>query len=125
MDASVASLFDPPGTSVLLADANWMQGTLLGTLATVIAIIAVATIGIGMFAGRVDLRRGLTIVIGCFILFGAPAIAVGLLALADRAPVVEVQAPQSQTPLAIAPSALPQPPPNQAFDPYAGAAVPR
>ena len=126
MDAPVASLLDPPARSVVLANVAWIEGTLLGTLATIIAIVAVAGLGFAMFSGRVDLRRGLTAVAGCFMLFGAPAIAAGLLALVDRGDSAESLMPVAlPTPLAIAPLARPQAPTNQPFDPYAGAAVPR
>jgi type IV secretory pathway VirB2 component (pilin) len=125
MDAPVVSLFDPPASSVLLAAATWMEGTMLGTLATVIAIMAIAAIGVAMFEGRIELRRGMTVVAGCFVLFGARAIATGLLSLADLEPAAEVFAPEPPMPLVVGPSILPQAPANPAFDPYAGAAAPR
>jgi type IV secretory pathway VirB2 component (pilin) len=125
MDAPVASLLDPPASSVLLAATTWMEGTMLGTLATIIAIIAIAAIGVAMFEGRVGLRRGMTVVAGCFILFGAPAIATGLLSLADRQPAGEAFVPETPMPLAIGPPVLLRAPANPAFDPYAGAAMPR
>ncbi len=37
--------------------------------------IALAGIGFVMLAGRVDLRRGATVILGCFILFAAPSMA--------------------------------------------------
>ena len=57
---------------------GWLQGTLLGTVATVAAVIAVAAVGFMMLTGRLDWRRGLTVVVGCFIIFGAGAIVAGL-----------------------------------------------
>jgi type IV secretory pathway VirB2 component (pilin) len=42
----------------------WLQGTLLGTVATTIAVIAVASMGFLMLAGRIDWRRGVTVVVG-------------------------------------------------------------
>lgn len=125
METPVASLLDPPASSVLLADVAWIQGTLLGTLATVLAVIAVAAIGFAMFTGRIDLRKGLTVVVGCFILFGAPAIAAGLLELTDREAAVDTRASGPPVPLAVVPPPLPTAPKNQLFDPYAGAAVPQ
>ncbi len=55
-----------------------MQGTLLGNLATTAAVIAVAVVGFLMLTGRIEWRRGLTVVVGCFIIFGAAAIVAGI-----------------------------------------------
>ncbi|WP_336297157.1 hypothetical protein [Sphingomonas sp. 7/4-4] len=41
-----SSLTDPPGSSVLVASVDWLEGTLLGTIATTIAVISVASIGL-------------------------------------------------------------------------------
>lgn len=57
---------------------TWLQGTLLGTVATVAAVIAVAAVGFMMLTGRLDWRRGLTVVVGCFIIFGAGALVAGI-----------------------------------------------
>ena len=59
---------------------------MLGTAATAIAVICVAGLGFAFLAGRVPMRRAITVLIGCFILFGAPTIAAGLSALAMREP---------------------------------------
>ena len=72
------SLADPSGSSALVAAVRWLEGTLLGTIATTIAVIAVSWVGLMMLSGRVDLRRGLTVILGCFILFGASSIVAGL-----------------------------------------------
>lgn len=69
---------DPEGSGVLVAAFNWMQGTLLGTVATVIAVIAVAAVGFGMLTGRVNWRHGAVVILGCFILFGATSIVAGI-----------------------------------------------
>jgi type IV secretory pathway VirB2 component (pilin) len=73
---------DPQGSSPLIAAMQWLEGTLLGNLATTAAVIAVAAVGFLMLTGRVEWRRGLTVVIGCFIIFGATAIVSGIRALA-------------------------------------------
>ncbi len=57
---------------------TWLQGTLLGTVATVAAVIAVAGVGFMMLTGRMEWRRGLTVVVGCFIIFGAGALVAGI-----------------------------------------------
>ncbi|HZZ34021.1 MAG TPA: TrbC/VirB2 family protein [Phenylobacterium sp.] len=73
---------DPAGSSPLIAALDWVQGTLLGNLATTAAVIAVAGVGFLMLTGRLDWRRGLTVVIGCFIIFGAVSIVAGIRSLA-------------------------------------------
>ena len=55
-----------------------LQGTLLGTVATVIAVMAVASIGFMMLTGRMNWRFGATVIIGVFILFGATTIVAGI-----------------------------------------------
>src|SRR5690242_2369007 len=75
---------DPEGSSPLIAALQWIQGTLLGNLATTAAVIAVAMVGFLMLTGRIEWRRGLTVVIGCFIIFGATAIVAGIRTLAER-----------------------------------------
>ena len=72
---------DPAGSSPLIAALDWVQGTLLGNLATSAAVIAVAVVGFLMLTGRMDWRRGITVVIGCFIIFGAVSIVAGIRSL--------------------------------------------
>jgi type IV secretory pathway VirB2 component (pilin) len=74
---------DPAGSGPILGALNWVQGTLLGTLATTVAVIAVAVVGLMMLTGRIDWRRGLTVVIGAFIVFGAVAIVEGMRSVAS------------------------------------------
>jgi type IV secretory pathway VirB2 component (pilin) len=119
--STFASLSDPAGSSVLGAAVLWLQGTLLGTLATTVAIIAVASVGLMMLAGRMNVRYGLTVILGSFILFGAPAIVAGIQSMAGTG-YAGGYAPPPPTP-APPPPALPPPPPGNP-DPYAGAAVP-
>jgi type IV secretion system protein VirB2 len=73
---------DPAGSSPLLAALNWVQGTLLGNLATTAAVIAVAIIGYLMLVGRFDWRRGIVTLVGIFIIFGAVTIVAGIRSLA-------------------------------------------
>lgn len=69
---------DPAGSGVLVSAVRWLQGTLLGTVATVAAIIAVASVGFLMLTGRINWRYGATVILGCFILFGAASIVAGI-----------------------------------------------
>jgi type IV secretory pathway VirB2 component (pilin) len=115
-------LADPGGASSLVAALAWVQGTLLGTVATLVAVIAIASVGLMMLAGRIDVRHGIRIVLGCFILFGASTIAAGIQAGFSGA----VGSAQPVVAEAVAPPpmpALPERPPQNA-DPYAGASVP-
>ncbi len=73
---------DPAGSGVIIGAANWLQGTLLGTLATVAAVIAVAAVGFMMLTGRMNWRHGAIVILGCFILFGAASIVAGIRAAA-------------------------------------------
>ena len=74
---------DPRGSSVLISAVNWLQGTLLGTVATVVAVIAVASVGFMMLMGRMNWRYGATVILGCFILFGASSIVAGIHSTAE------------------------------------------
>lgn len=128
---SSSSLADPGGSGAVVAAVRWLESTLLGTVATTVAVICVATVGLMMLSGRVDLRRGASVVLGCFILFGASSIAAGIRSVAtgDYVPAVPVYQVDPWTPPPAPPAvqALPPAPPdpyNLAADPYAGAAVP-
>jgi type IV secretion system protein VirB2 len=81
--AQAQAVGDPAGSSPLIAALNWVQGTMLGNLATTAAVIAVAAVGFLMLTGRIDWRRGLTVVIGAFIVFGAVSIVAGIRSLAS------------------------------------------
>jgi type IV secretion system protein VirB2 len=69
---------DPAGSNPILGAVNWLQGTLLGNVATALAVIAVGATGLMMLTGRIDWRRGATVILGCFILFGAASIVAGI-----------------------------------------------
>ena len=69
---------DPQGSGPIVNALQWLQGTLLGNVATAVAVIAVAMVGFMMLTGRMNWRFGATVIIGCFILFGAGAIVSGI-----------------------------------------------
>lgn len=69
---------DPRGSGVVIQAVQWLQGTLMGTVATVVAVIAVAFVGFGMLTGRVNWRHGTVVIFGCFIIFGAASIVAGI-----------------------------------------------
>jgi type IV secretion system protein VirB2 len=73
---------DPAGSSPLIAALSWVQGTLLGTVATSAAVIAIAIVGFLMLSGRMEWRRGVIVIVGAFIIFGAVSIVAGIRSLA-------------------------------------------
>lgn len=75
-------LTDPEGSGPIVSAVHWLQGTLLGTIATTVAVIAVASVGFLMLTGRINWRYGATVILGCFILFGAASIVGGIQATA-------------------------------------------
>lgn len=117
-----ASLFASRDGSVLIAALSWIEGTLLGSLATIVAILAVAGIGFLLLQGRLVVRGGLRVLAGCFILFGAASIVSGLQSFA--AGMVGSGAFERPAPQQISlsePMEIPDRTSN--YDPYAGAAV--
>lgn len=104
---------------------GWIEGTVLGTVATVVAVIAVAAVGFMMLSGRIDVRRSTQVILGCFIIFGASTIAGGVQATvfgsnSERAEPSELPPPPPQ----VIPQTSGQTPAST-YDPYAGAAVPQ
>jgi type IV secretory pathway VirB2 component (pilin) len=69
---------DPAGSGPIVAALGWLQGTLLGNVATAVAVMAVAAVGFMMLTGRLNWRFGASVIVGCFILFGAGAIVSGI-----------------------------------------------
>jgi type IV secretion system protein VirB2 len=50
----------------------------MGTVATVAAVVAVAVVGMMMLTGRINWRYGASVILGCFVLFGAASIVAGI-----------------------------------------------
>jgi type IV secretory pathway VirB2 component (pilin) len=122
------SLANPPASSPILDAVMWVQGVLLGTVATAVATIAIAALGFLMLSGRMPVRRGMVAILGCFILFGASTMANTI-----RSGLSDVAGTPEPMPVAYAPPPAPVPPapvpaaprpPPPAADPFAGAAVP-
>ena len=76
--AALAQNADPAGSGPINSALLWLQGTLLGTVATTVAVMAVAAICFMMLTGRMNWRVGATVIIGVFILFGATTIVAGI-----------------------------------------------
>jgi type IV secretory pathway VirB2 component (pilin) len=114
-----------PGQTVFAASVQWLEGTLLGSLAMAIAIIAVACVGLLLLSGRIDVRRGAQVIFGCFILFGASSIAAGMMRIVgdENPPAAVTPAPPPPPPVYVPPAAT-TPVKAIPYDPYAGAALP-
>ena len=76
--AALAQSADPQGSGPIVAALAWLQGTLMGTVATTVAVMAVAAVGFMMLTGRMNWRFGATVIVGVFILFGATTIVAGI-----------------------------------------------
>jgi hypothetical protein len=104
MNREPQSLFDPAGVS--------------GSLVTILCALAVATLGLLMLSGHWSVRRAARVVIGCFVLFGAQALAQELLSLSAQA----TGTGTSQAIVAVQPTR--DPPTPIEYDPYARASMP-
>ena len=98
---------------------------MLGPAAIALATVAVASVGFLLLTGRLDLRRGANVIIGCFIVFGAASIVSGIMSVVQggsgEAPQMEVAA---APPVHVQATYPQQPLPNPSgYDPYAGAAL--
>ena len=102
------------------AAVSWVSTLLIGPIGTSCAVIAVAWFGYGMLGGRLSVRRGWLLVLGCFILFSAPSLAAALTGLARQ--INGSSDPTQPSTIAVPPPLIPNAPP--AYDPYAGASVP-
>jgi len=76
--ANAQQAADPQGSGPIVSALLWMQGTLLGNVATAVAVMAVAAVGFMMLTGRLNWRFGATVIVGCFVLFGAASIVAGI-----------------------------------------------
>lgn len=103
--------------STFVRASEWLVALATGQLATSIAVIAIAFVGFAMLTGRINWRRGGITIAGCFILFGAPAIAQALIGLSPTGPSEIVVAGRSN------PALPPAPPAPEAQDPYSGASI--
>ena len=55
-----AQTVNPQGSGPIISALSWMQGTLLGNVATAVAVMAVAAVGFMMLTGRMNWRFGAT-----------------------------------------------------------------
>ncbi len=120
MIISGGALVDPTGTNAMVVAARWIESLLFGSFATIAATLAVAGIGAAMLMGRLPLRRGMMVLMGCFVLIGAKQVAVSIGGFAiGEAGSASVAV---QRPAAVPPPVPLAPPPG--YDPEAGASTP-
>jgi type IV secretory pathway VirB2 component (pilin) len=103
---------------------QWLDAMLLGTIATTIAVLAVASVGFLLMSGRIDVRRAAQVIAGCFILFGASSIAAGIMGSLGPDGSAQVLAEQPPSAPAYPPAMTQAPVQALPYDPYAGAALP-
>ncbi|MBO6526417.1 TrbC/VirB2 family protein [Erythrobacter sp.] len=112
--------FASPGAeSALVSAIEWINDLLLGSLATGLCILAVSLVGLLMLLGQMPIRQGMRVVLGCFVLLGAPVIAAGLAGAWQSA------APAATEPMVFIPEEARAPLPPAHYDPYAGASLRR
>ena len=58
----------------ILGAVTWIKDALMGPVATTVAVVAVAMVGFMMLTGRMNWKHGAVVILGLFILFGAPHI---------------------------------------------------
>jgi type IV secretion system protein VirB2 len=109
----------PAAESALVSAIGWINDLLLGSLATGLCILAVSLVGLLMLLGQMPIRQGMRVVLGCFVLLGAPVIAAGLSGAWQSA------APATPEPMVFIPEETRAPLPPADYDPYAGASLRR
>lgn len=113
-----------PTDHLVLPDAlAWVEALLTGSLAQAMAIIAFAGIGYAALTGRLSLRVGLRVILGAFILFGAPSIAGALRSTGGQPAHLVITVPAPPPPK-LATQAAREAERQQTIDPYAGASIP-
>jgi type IV secretion system protein VirB2 len=114
-----ADLFAPlAGDGSLVAASRWLTDLLAGQIATTVAVLAVAFVGVRMLTGRLSVKAALRVVVGCFVLFGSSVLVKGLILAARDAGTP--MAPPSATSYQAPPRPTPIAPPSSGnpFDPY-------
>lgn len=107
-----ASPFAYSSEPALASAVDWLTGTLLGSIAAGLCVLAVAVVGFLMLQGRLPIRRGAAVILGCFVLLGAPVIAGGFAGFwqGNRPAPAPLAVQETQRPVFVAP---------QDTDPYA------
>lgn len=118
MQSRYATPFEAPDSQTVEAGASWLVSLMTGSLALGLCVLAIAIIGLLMLDGRLPVRDGLRVVLGCFVLLGAPVIAAAFVTAGqDISQTLGSQEPPRQ------PANPREDLPPSAFDPYAGASL--
>lgn len=96
---------------------GWVVGVALGSVGVALAVVAVSVVGLALLSGRLAIRDGMRVILGCFVLFAAPLLATSLRILADHGSIVQVD------PVSAPSLPEPSPLPHPTYDPYAGASL--
>jgi type IV secretory pathway VirB2 component (pilin) len=104
------------GTSAIQTAMDWITSAMAGSAATAIAVIAIALVGFAMLNGRVSPRRAMSVLLGCFLVFGARDLTVGFISA--------VWADSAQREMVIAPPPPPAPVKKpKPYNPYSKASM--
>ncbi|WP_172970284.1 TrbC/VirB2 family protein [Erythrobacter sp. THAF29] len=107
---------------------DWLVALISGPLAGVLLTLAIAFVAFELLSGRMAMRRGLSVLIGGFILVGAFDIAQTLISVIPERPTLRTP-PAATVPIrddyprTFSPDGAPpkpEPAHNNPFDPYAG-----
>ena len=77
------SLLEPSSSPPFATSIQAVTGSTFAETATALCVIAVALLGFAMLMGRVPIRYGISVIVGCFVVLGAPVLASSLVALAS------------------------------------------
>lgn len=128
-DNAINEMIEPlnaSGASAIILATSWLTSEPLGSFVTSIAVIAIATMGLLLLFGRIDIRRAARLLVGCFVVFGASAIARGIFDAVSVSPGGADVTQASLQPVSPRPPASINPKPNTTsatpgsnpFDPY-------
>jgi type IV secretion system protein VirB2 len=75
--ATQQSVFDTIDYAPMVQSVQWVERVILGDAALGLCVVAVALFGAVMLVGRLPVREGIRIVLGVFVVRGAPVVAGG------------------------------------------------
>lgn len=106
-----------PDAAPIATSLQWIGAVVFDQIAVGLCVLAVAFVGYRMLIGRISLRTGLRVVLGCSVLLGAPVIATSFMASLNDRPAAIAAVPD-------APESSPRGELERAeYDPYAGASL--
>ena len=66
-------MFETPPEEPLGGMIDWLLKLLSGNLVVALCVVGVALLGYGLLQGRISFRRGVNVILGCFVVLAAPA----------------------------------------------------